>query len=84
MSSPLPMIVAVFFIMYFLVIRPQKKEQDAHQQLLASLQKGDRVVTASGIHGEIHEVSEREVVLEVADKVRLTLDKDTVRRKKEK
>ena len=41
-------LVAIFAIFYFLIIRPQRKQQDKHRQLLVSLQKGDRVVTSGG------------------------------------
>ena len=83
LMSSLPMIIIIFGIFYFLLIRPQQKEQKKHQSLLSSLVKGNRVVTASGVHGRIYEVSEAEVVLEVADKVRITVDKVSIKRRSE-
>ena len=68
-------------IFYFLLIRPQQKEAREHQELLAGLQKGDRVVTASGLHGRVFGVEDTEVVVEIADKVRVTIDKTSVKRK---
>lgn len=45
-------------IFYFLLIRPQKKEQDRHKEMLASIKKGDEVVTAGGIVGKVVEVKD--------------------------
>jgi len=75
------MMAAIFAIFYFLLIRPQQKEQKEHQTLLGALQKGDRVATASGMHGKVWEVRDAEVVLEVADKVRIIVDKSAIKRK---
>jgi preprotein translocase subunit YajC len=52
--------VAIF---YFLLIRPQRKQQAEHRQLLASLQKGDQVVTSGGIIGEVIHLKETEVTI---------------------
>lgn len=77
----LPMLVAIFLIFYFLVIRPQQQDQKRAQEMLAGLQKGDYVVTSSGLHGRITEVQTDTVIVEIADKVRVTLDKSAVKRK---
>jgi len=74
------MLLLIFAIFYFLLIRPQQKEQKAHKALLGGLQKGQQVVTASGIHGRVHEVGDASVVLEVASNVRITVDKIAVKR----
>ncbi len=58
----LVLIVGVF---YFLMIRPQRKRQKDHMQLMQGLQRGARVVTAGGIYGEIESLSEDSVVLKV-------------------
>lgn len=73
--------VAILAIFYFLVIRPQQREQAAHRELLSGLKKGDQVVTISGLHGKIWEVRDNEVVLEIADKVRVNIDKVSVKRR---
>lgn len=77
----LPLMLAMVAIIYFLIIRPQQKEMKEQEKLLASLQKGDAVVTGAGLHGRIYEVHDATVVLEVADRVRITVDKSAVRRK---
>src|SRR3954468_18071010 len=50
-------------IFYFLLIRPQRRQQQQHKQLLASLQRGDRIVTSSGIIGEVVHIKDEEVTI---------------------
>ncbi|HEU67920.1 MAG TPA: preprotein translocase subunit YajC [Candidatus Acetothermia bacterium] len=67
------MLVAFAAIFYFLLIRPQRRRQKEHRDLLGSLKRGDRVVTAGGILGTIEEMSDDSVVLVVEDgKLRLS------------
>ena len=77
----LPLMLAILAIFYFLLIRPQQKEAKAHRELLSSLKKGDDVVTAGGLHGRVYEVREHDVVIEVADKVKVQYDKVAIKRK---
>lgn len=79
--SMLPMMVAIAAIFYFIVYRPQKKEQEAHAKLLASLQRGDRVVTAGGLHGKVHELKGETIVIEAGPNVYLTFEREIIRRK---
>ena len=65
-------------IFYFLLIRPQQKRQKQHQQLLAGLKTGDRVVTSSGIHGLIANVKDSTFLLKVADNVKIEIDKSAI------
>ena len=76
----LPFIMMMIAVFYFVLIRPQQKERKAHESFVASLQKGQRVVTRSGLHGRVDTVDENTVVLEIADKVRVTVDKMSVSR----
>ncbi len=67
------MLVAFAAIFYFLLIRPQRRRQKEHRDLLGSLKRGDRVVTAGGILGTIEEISEDSIILTVEDgKLRLS------------
>ncbi len=59
---PLVGIVAVF---YFLLIRPQQQQAKKHKDLVASLRKGDQVITQAGLFGKIYSVGDKEVVLEI-------------------
>jgi len=76
-----PMIL-VFLIFYFLLIRPQAKQQKKQRAMLKTLQRGDEVVTAAGIHGKITSVTEETVGVEIADNVRVRLDKKQIARVK--
>ena len=76
----LPFIMMMIAVFYFVLIRPQQKERKAHESFVASLQKGQRVVTRSGLHGRVDTVEENTIVLEIADKVRVTVDKMSVAR----
>ena len=58
-------LVVIFGLMYFVMIRPQRKRQQEHQNLLQELQKGDRVITAGGIYGQIESISEENAVLKI-------------------
>lgn len=71
-------ILGVLGVFYFVLIRPQAQEAAKHEKLVASLARGDRVVTASGVHGVIASVAEDTVQLEVAEKTRITVDKATI------
>ena len=64
-------IVLIFAVFYFLMIRPQRKRQSEHRNLVEHLQKGDKVVTIGGLYGEIDSVDDMEVVLKVEDGSRL-------------
>ena len=77
MSSIL-MIVALIAIFYFFMIRPQSQKQKKINNFRAGLAKGDKVMTAGGIYGKIREIKEKTVVLEIADGVRITIDKGSI------
>ncbi len=62
-------------IFYFLLIRPQQKKQKEHQAMLAKLAAGDEVVTAGGILGRIIEVSDNFITLEIAESVRIKVQR---------
>ena len=71
-------IILIFVIMYFLLFRPQMKRQKEAAKLVSALKTGDRVVTASGIHGLISNVKERTVILKIADNVKIEIEKSAV------
>ena len=71
-------LIFIFIIMYFVMIRPQKKRQEQQQKLIANLKTGDRVVTNAGIHGLISNVKETTVLVKVADNVKIEIDKSAV------
>jgi preprotein translocase subunit YajC len=71
-------LIFIFIIMYFVMIRPQKKRQEQQQKLITSLKTGDRVVTNGGIHGLISNVKENTVLVKVADNVKIEMEKSAI------
>ena len=71
-------LIFIFIIMYFVMIRPQKKRQEQQQKLMAGLKTGDRVVTNAGIHGLISNVKENTVLVKVADNVKIEMEKPAI------
>jgi preprotein translocase subunit YajC len=76
--SPFVMFGLLGVIMYYMMIRPQAKRQKEQARLISSLKTGDRVVTASGIHGMISNVKDTTVIVKVADNVKLEMEKSAV------
>ncbi len=72
------MMVAMFAIIYFFMIRPQNKKQKEIQNFRKSLEAGQKVITAGGVHGKIKEVKEDSVILEIAENVRIKIDKSSI------
>lgn len=80
MLAQLPFILALFAIMYFLLIRPQQKKLKDHQALVSALRRGDMVVTAGGILGKVTKVKDdgNEVEVEIATGVNVRVLKSTI------
>jgi preprotein translocase subunit YajC len=73
--APLLMMVVFIVIFYFLLIRPQQRKAKEHQSMVTKLNNGDEVVTSGGILGRITEVGDTFVTLEIADGVRIKVQK---------
>lgn len=72
-------LVAIFAIMYFLVIRPQQKRAKDHAEMVNAVRRGDEVITAGGIMGKVTKVSDGDdVQVEIADGVRIKVIKSTL------
>jgi preprotein translocase subunit YajC len=78
LSGPLPMLILMFVIFYFLLIRPQQKKAKAQKEMLSNLRKGDNVLTAGGIYGTITGIDDQIVVLEIAPQVRVKMSRGSV------
>lgn len=76
--SSIFMIVALFVVFYFFMIRPQNKERKRMKNFIDSLAVGDKVKTASGVYGKIKEIKDAQVILEVADNVKIKIDKNYI------
>jgi preprotein translocase subunit YajC len=71
-------LVAMAVIFYFLILRPQMKRQKEHQQRIATLQKGDQVITAGGLLGKVVRIDDHYVDLEIAPNVRVKAVRSTL------
>jgi len=72
------MFAGLFVFMYFMIIRPQRKKQKEHRELVTSIAKGDEIVTNSGIIGKITKLEGDYLVLEVSDKVELKFQRNAI------
>ena len=77
LASFIPLIL-IFVVFYFLLIRPQQKKAREHQDFLSSLKKGDEVVTSAGIHGKITGLTDVVATLEIADGVRIKINRVSI------
>ncbi len=71
-------IVAIFAIFYYLLIRPQKKEQERHQEMVESLRKGHEIVTSGGIIGTVVHAEPDRLTIRTAENTRLVVDRSKV------
>jgi len=78
MTANLIFIGLIFFIFYFLIIRPQRQKQLEHQKMVQSLKKNDEVITIGGIHGTIINVKDNSVVLRIAENVKIEIQKNAI------
>jgi preprotein translocase subunit YajC len=78
LASPLLFLGAMLLLMWALVIRPQQRQQKEHRQMLGQIAKGDRIVTSGGIHGVVVGVTDDVLTVEIAEKVRVKLNKSAV------
>lgn len=76
--SMLVMMVLFFAVFYFMAIRPQMKRAKEHRALLAGLSKGDEILTNGGIAGRVEELGESFVSVEIADGVRIKVQKHAI------
>lgn len=76
--SGMIMIVAMIVIFYFFMIRPQSKKQKELKKAREAMKKGDKVVSAGGIHGKIKDMSDTWILMEIAPNVTIKIDKASV------
>ena len=77
-------LVLIFAVFYFLLIRPQRKRQKEHQELVEELKRGDRVITIGGIYGQIESISEDSIVLKIESGTTIRVARSSVSGKREK
>ncbi len=69
---------SIILIFYFMIIRPQQKRAKERQQMVDSMKKGDKIVTAGGIHGTIVGIEDKTVLVQIADNVKVKVDRSTI------
>ena len=72
------MLALIFVVMWFFMIRPQRKQQKELQNFRDSLKKGDKVVTIGGIYGTVCEIKEGSVLIEVDNNVKIRVSKQAL------
>jgi preprotein translocase subunit YajC len=76
--STLIMFALIIGVFYFLILRPQQKRQKERQKMLDAVKKGDKVVTAGGLHGTVAGLDEKTLLIQVADNVKMKFDRSAV------
>lgn len=71
-------LIFIFFVFYFLIIRPQQKKQKEHREMIKNLKKNDEVVTNGGIHGTIVNVKEKTFILRLDENLKIEIDKGSI------
>lgn len=71
-------IIAMFLLLYALVIRPQSRQQKEHRKMISEVQRGDHIVTSGGIHGRVTGVSDDILTVEIAERVRIRMNRSAV------
>lgn len=80
MMQFLPLMVIMFAVMYFLIIRPQKQKEKKRLEMISNVRKQDKIVTAGGVHGVVVTVKENDVIIRVDDAkdVKIKIDKNAI------
>ena len=71
-------LVAIIAVFYFLIIRPQQKRQKERDHMITALKKGDKVITSGGVHGNIVGMDEKTVLVQIADNVKVKMDRTAI------
>lgn len=76
--TQLPLILGMFLIFYFLIIRPQSQQRKQHQAMVEAVRRGDTVVTSGGLVGKVTKVADEELTVELADNVRVRVKRHMI------
>lgn len=77
LSTVLPFLL-IIVVFYFLILRPQQKRQKERQKLLEGVKKGDKVITAGGIHGVVEGLEDKTVLIKIAEGVKVKIEKSGI------
>lgn len=78
LGGPLPMLVVMFAIFYFLLIRPQQKKAKLHKEMLAAIKVGDKVLTGGGVYGVVAAIDQDVLTIEIAEGVKIKCNRGYV------
>ena len=78
MTTTILMFAVIIGIFYFMIMRPQQKRQKGRQKLLESMKKGDKVVTAGGLHGTIVGIDDKTLLVQIADNVKVKVERSSI------
>ncbi|MGC6464768.1 MAG: preprotein translocase subunit YajC [Akkermansiaceae bacterium] len=78
LGNPFVMIFLMIVMFYFLLIRPQKKQRQELEARIASMQKGDKVITIGGMHAIVHHISKETVTLKISEGVFVPYNKSAI------
>jgi preprotein translocase subunit YajC len=73
-----PFLLVFFIFYYFVLLAPMRKQKKKTQEMLSALKKGDRVVTASGIHGSVAAIEDQVVWVKIADTVKVKMSRSAI------
>lgn len=82
MFSTIIMFLLIIAVFYFMIIRPQQKKQSERQKMVDAIAKGDKVTTVGGMHGTVVGVEDTTVLVQIADNVKVKLDKTAIASRK--
>ncbi len=77
LSSIVPFLL-IIVIFYFLILRPQQKRQKERAKLLESIKRGDKIITAGGIHGTIEAIEDKTILVKVSDNVKMKMERSAI------
>ncbi|MBI5476330.1 MAG: preprotein translocase subunit YajC [Ignavibacteriales bacterium] len=78
MFSTLIMFGLIIVIFYFMILRPQQKRQKEREKMLGDIQKGDKIITAGGVHGTVAGLEDKTILLQIAENVKVKIEKSAV------
>ncbi len=78
MDATIFLLFGFMILIYFLMIRPENKRRKTHQEMLASLDLGNEVVTAGGILGKVSKISEQYIELSISDNTKIKVQKTSI------
>lgn len=76
--STIIMFGLIFVIFYFMIIRPQQRRSKEREQMLSAVKKGDKVVTAGGIHGTVIGVEDKSLLVQIAENVKVKVERGSI------